>query len=182
MTSELPPIHRPEPPPSTNTSGRKRKRLTTLVEHEETLFELTEAKFATNESLADAKHRPVHRVRTWDDNGDQDETTFAPNLSHLVTKLNALEECAPKHMKPHAEFDQEMKASDIRLRLVQRGCSLPRLLKARPKIYTPLEPKKRYAAVSEIIEHGPARLYRFLPYRRSNLSSRSLGVFQSALI
>jgi hypothetical protein len=152
------PLYPTEPPKTAATASRRPKRLTSLVEHEEPLFEITEAKFAPGEGVSDVKHRAVRRVRIWEHHGDEDESTSGPNLYQVLPKLNSLEHYAPKRMNQYAEFDQELKDCDIRERLVNRGCSLVKLFRAPPRVWTPVNPQLRFAAVKEILQRNPAKM------------------------
>jgi hypothetical protein len=151
------PLYPTEPPQTAIASPRHRKQLTTLVEHEEPLFEITEARFQDGEGALDLNHRLVQRVRIWEHHGDEDESTGTPNLYQVVAKLNACEHYAPKRMKPYAEFDQELRDSETRERLVRRGCSLVDLYRAAPRIWTPINPQLRFAAVKDILQRAPAK-------------------------
>jgi hypothetical protein len=73
-----------------------------------------------------------------------------------VTQLTACEQVAPRTTRPYREFHEELKVSEARLRLVRRGCSLVKALRDPPNYYEPTEPKRRYAALSDVLQRLPA--------------------------
>jgi hypothetical protein len=126
------------------------------VDYEQSLFELTESRFSPSEPLTDRAHRAVRRVRIWDKAEDDTEKEFAPNLYHVVRQLNDCESFGPKRSKPYREFHEEMKASNRRLQMVRGGCSLVALIKQSPRSYERIEPRRRFAALGEILQRAPA--------------------------
>ncbi|OHT01004.1 hypothetical protein TRFO_07664 [Tritrichomonas foetus] len=153
------------PKPKKSKDAGQPKKIDNLVDLEHNLFELTLSRFAPTEPTADPKHRPVRRVRVWDHHGDKSDTSFSPNVNHIVGKLHDCEHFRTEHMNSNKDFHAELRASEARLKLVKRGVPLYRILKS-PTVYTPIEPQRRFVGVNEVIHKIPAKYTGIPPVRK----------------
>lgn len=148
---------KPEPPKEPRPStARPRNYIDNLVDYEQEIFEMTQARLQPTEPPLDLLHRPVRRVHIWEHNDDE-EGAFNANMLQMIAQMNEGEKIRTDRMNPYAELHQELKTSNARLERVKRGCSLFKLLEEEQPTYKIIDPKRRFAAVHEILQKAPAK-------------------------
>lgn len=165
IVEETPHVKIHAPPPRTR-APRPKKRTETLVDVEQPLFELTLSKFSPNEPYTDPKRKALQHVRVWEHHGEKTDNAL-PNMFHLVRQLDDCEQYKTHQMDLHTAYDQELQASNRRLALVKRGVPLFKLLnEEKPRHCSPVNPRRRFAAVGEILNSEPSKFSGIPPTRK----------------
>lgn len=154
-----------KPPPIPKTSRPEPKKIDNLIDYEHELFQLTLANFAPQEPANDLKHKPVRKIRMFE-NHDKSHNGNIENVSTVVTKLKSCDKIRVDHIKMNDPVHAELRASEHRLQLVRRGVPLNKVLyNENHQEYQVIEPPKRFKNIQNAVRKVPPK-YSGIPQSR----------------